>query len=869
MKSIQKLNTDLINSIKKSIIEADYNEVTMIASKGFDSHQITVIARGNSFSTPAIIRFCTQGGILIHNHPSGVLEPSNADLEIANILSDMGVSSAIVDNSVENIYFITDPETVSGKKEIDLQKVENIFNDINFNKNNFENYEYRPEQKMMSLFVAKTFNKNNISVIEAGTGTGKSLAYLVPAALWAYENNHKVVISTATLNLQEQLLKKDIPQLKKTIGCDIKTAIIKGRSNYVCRRRIDTVTKEQRLLFEEKKMEILDHILEWYKHTETGCKDEIDIHLDSEIWDNVCSEMDTCSGKNCQHFNNCFVNRARRSALNAHLVLINHHLLCADLSILNVTGKNIILPTYSKLIIDEAHNLDSVAGKHFGVSISLFGFKRNLSRLISKSKRKKGFLSAFEKEILKSCSSEISFVDDIKERVKNITELRVKNEAILDNFFNLFYEFSCSKVISQRYSNTLRKNNFSKSYLNKQLKNVKLRLNENIVNDEKFQTVIIPCAANLLKSMKILVITAEKMVDHAADHIINQNLTFENLARELRACVKRIDARCAEISSILFKKKANDQEVSWFEGSIQHKRLGCKLVAVPINAGECLRKNLFEKIKSIVLTSATITVNHSFDFFLKKMALDGVSCNAENNVNPPIVVKTKSFGSPFDYKKQSILCIPTDIPVPNDPNFEEEISHFIADLITVTSGRALILFTSFKMLYSVSEAVRKKLTKICEKISEPPFDLFIQGSENRHKLLDKFKKSKRGVLFGTASFWEGIDVQGNALSMLIITKLPFPAPDEPLIQAKCDFLNNKGKNSFKEIMLPEAVIKLRQGIGRLIRSSTDFGANVILDKRIISKSYGRAFFESIHDSKRIIGGKEQVIDGLIDFFTNK
>jgi ATP-dependent DNA helicase DinG len=731
MLATEKLGKELILSIKKSISEADGNEVAMVAPMGLKSTEVTVIARGNSFSTPAIMRFCIEGSILIHNHPSGVLEPSDADLEVAHILSDMGVSAAIVDNRAENIYFITDPDTICGNRFIDLKKVESIFSESKEGKKDFLNYEYRPEQQEMALFVANAFNEDNISVIEAGTGTGKSLAYLVPAAIWASENNRKAIISTATLNLQEQLLKKDIPQLKKMLGFDLKTAIIKGRSNYLCRRRMDTVKKEQRMLFEDQKMDMLDHILEWYKNTETGCRDELDIHVDMDIWDNICSEMDTCSGNNCRHFSSCFVNKARRSAFNAHLVLINHHLLCADLSILNITGRNGILPSYSKLIVDEAHNLDSVAGKHFGINISLAGFKRNMARLLSRSKRKKGFLPAFEKEISKSCSSEKSFMEDMEQRLQKITELRFTAESGLENFFRQFYEFACHRILVSRHTASYGNNMASGVNTGEKLSSVKLRLNKYALNDQDFQTQVLPSAAELIKNIKMLVINAEKMVDHAADHMINQNLVFESLAREIKACLNRIDSRCSDISSIIFKKENrteqekpenDDLEVSWFEGSLTQKGLRCKLVSAPINPGEALRKNLFEKIKTIVLTSATITVNHSFDFFLKKMWLE-----PDRHSPLPLCVKTKSIGSPFNYKKQCILSIPTDIPFPNDPGFEKEISDFIADLITVTSGRALILFTSFRMLFNVAEAVRIKLTRICEKISEPPFDLFCSG----------------------------------------------------------------------------------------------------------------------------------------------
>jgi ATP-dependent DNA helicase DinG len=236
----------------------------------------------------------------------------------------------------------------------------------------------------------------------------------------------------------------------------------------------------------------------------------------------------------------------------------------------------------------------------------------------------------------------------------------------------------------------------------------------------------------------------------------------------------------------------------------------------------------------------------------------------ETSAVPQII--TRKFGSPFNYKKQSLLCIPTDVPYPGDRLFEPEISNFIADLITITSGRAMILFTSFKMLNYVAELVEKKLTEICRKISEPPFDFFIQGKDDRHRLLSKFRQSKRGILFGTSSFWEGIDVQGQALSLLIVAKLPFPAPDDPLIEAKCEACEKNMENSFNEVILPEAVIKLKQGFGRLIRSSSDYGAAVLLDKRIISRNYGRFFLNSIPECTKITGGKEQLIDRLIDFF---
>jgi ATP-dependent DNA helicase DinG len=631
----------------------------------------------------------------------------------------------------------------------------------------FEGYERRQQQVDMARAVQKALSTKRHLVAEAGTGVGKSLAYLVPAIEKAILGANRVVISTFTIALQEQLINKDIPCLNRCLPWSFKAVLAKGKSNYICKRRLEFAIRRQMGLFDQFG-DALAEINNWATRTADGSLSDLPFIPDSRVWDAVKAEHGNCKGRRCGHWTSCFCQRAKRELENANVIVTNHALLFSDLALREAEFS--ILPDYKWVIIDEAHNIERVAEEHFGIEIGT-GVVRFLLDGLYNPRTHKGLLVYTE--------------------AGELTDLVVKAGDAAKEFF---------KGVRQW-------NERHKTQTNG-------RCYKNFIED------------NLSAQFKELRAGLSGLAKQAKD---------EDERFELTRYVDKCAGLLADLEAFL--PQAKQDYVYWVEvsenkplDSARGRREAVYLKSSPLNVGADVKRSLFDKFESVIMTSATLSSGGEkgkggFEFFAGRVGLGDYDA-----------VK---LGSPFDYQKQVTIYIESDLPEPNDEKFVESACEAIKKYILRTQGRAFVLFTSYKMLGNFAE-------QLAEWFKENNIELLQQGvGLDRTSLLRRFKTDGRFVLFGTDSFWQGVDVAGEALSNVIIVRLPFAVPDTPLLAGRLDKIKEEGGNPFAEYQLPLAIIKFKQGFGRLIRTKTDTGIVVILDSRILSKSYGRNFLTAI------------------------
>jgi ATP-dependent DNA helicase DinG len=600
-------------------------------------------------------------------------------------------------------------------------------------------YEHRPAQLEMAEAVHDAFQKHHHAIVEAGTGTGKTLAYLLPAIC----SGRRVVISTATKSLQEQLYQKDVPFLQKHFAPNLKVAVMKGRGNFLCRAKLHAMADSPML----KGMEELDQfrqIRDWAKLTETGDRAELTFLADdSDLWARFDARRETCTGQKCADFNECFVTAMHARAKEAHLIIVNHHLFFADLA-LKQDDFGSILPEYSAVVFDEAHEIEDVASDYFGRQVSNYRFEE-LARDSDQALR-----------LLKlGTPSLLRRTQRIRERTRTFFEAFPPREG----------RFPFSRQEREAFLEQ---------------------------NREAYQA--------LMDGMKGL------ETEFAAVTQKPEELT--RLARrsfELR-----------QETGFLFESNEKNF-VYWFE----RRNKGVFLAATPIDVSQILRERMFEQFDTVVLTSATLTVGGRFDYIKQRLGLDHV--------------KERTLPPEFHYGEQALLYLPPRMPDVRDGGFQAKAAEEILRLLELSEGRAFCLFTSYSQMRDLYERVNARSA----------FPLLLQGTAPRSVLLERFKTTPNAVLFATASFWQGVDVPGEQLSCVIVDRLPFAVPSDPVVAARVNALNEEGRNAFAEYQVPQAVLSLKQGFGRLIRSKTDRGVLSILDNRIQRMAYGKIFIESL------------------------
>jgi len=799
---------------------------------------VDVYAMGNKHAVPAIIKEAKYGDVIIHNHPDGILDPSDADLEIASYLGSNGIGCYIVDNDVEYLYPVVKVQKKRTYEGLDFEELSAHFLSGGSFAKHLPQYEYRKPQVAMLKSVVNAFNENKIAIIEAGTGTGKSLAYLVPAVFWSIRNKERLVVSTHTINLQEQLIEKDIPILKKCCGVDFKSVLVKGRNNYICLRKVYNLRAEGGTLIEDKDRQQLNDLLEWAVKTRDGSKADLNFVPQDDVWEAIQSEADQCTRLKCRFYDDCFFYIARRNAASADVLVVNHYLLMADLVVRKeMKGYDTvaILPPFKKIIIDEAHRLEPVATANLGYTISKLRIIKLLGRLINLKDNRKGLL-----QYLKNKLRDVSSVHD-KSVATKITDMI--NTEILDARQRLY---DTVQAIFDDISNTVSNYVVSEGLQKNRDEEIKLRVTTSFISTDLWQDVI----ETGLKALSVDILKFASLLKLLEDEIGGLSKTAQDMLSsvliDISSCKMRL--RLAA-NDFVFFITTNERSCKWMEVKRYRENPAVRFCAAPLSVSEDLKACLYDNYNTIILTSATLAINKNFKFFKDDI---GLHQTPEGRLSELIL------DSPFDFKKQVIIGIPTDISEPNESGYTAALEENILKTVEITEGRALILFTSYSLLDNLYKKLEPQITQL-------GYTCLKQGMDNRHSLLETFKKDKTSVLFATDSFWEGIDVKGDALECVILTRLPFKVPTEPIIEARAEAIERAGGDAFYNYSVPMAVIKFKQGFGRLIRSRDDRGVVIIFDSRVATKRYGKIFLQSLPDARCVKDKKEVVFKEIGKF----
>lgn len=606
----------------------------------------------------------------------------------------------------------------------------------------FDKYEHRPGQGRMAALVERALREDHLALIEAPTGTGKTIAYLIPVL----QTKRRVVISTGTKALQEQIIRKDIPLAERVLGREIRAVIMKGRRNYLCRYRLALFLQQP--VFDTRQESSLFRVIErWSATTETGDRAEIDeLPDDCAVWRDICSTPESCAGQRCSHNATCFITKLRQRAAAAEAVVTNHHLLFADLAVrMNSGGEGQVLPDYSAVICDEAHQLEDTATSYFGLSTSSYRFdewERDLTRTLTG-------LHLADAEIPPLLGS-----------------LRQSRDRLFE-----FYRHG---------------------------------------REDRSRLTADSCTREIADCLVALRETADRLAARLSTLAAGKNiLDLEALARRIKELAIATDEICiADDPAFVYWREARPRSV------ILHKD--------PIELGPAMQDSLFAYTTAVVFTSATLTTQGSFKYIKNRLGI------AFDTIE-------ESLPTCFDYPRQGLLYLPTDLPEPNEPAFIEAAIARIEQLVRAAGGRSFCLFTSIRNMEAAYQALRPRL----------PYPCMLQGEAPKHVLLERKRREPTSVLFATASFWEGVDIAGDALGCVIIDKLPFASPGEPIVAARIEKLTQDGGQAFLDYQLPAAIIMLKQGLGRLIRASDDRGILAILDSRLQRKGYGKQILGSL------------------------
>lgn len=689
----------------------------------------------------------------------------------------------------------------------------------------FSSFEEREGQKELSKKIAKCFYDSEIGVFEAETGVGKSLAYLLPSIIWSIQNDCRVVISTATINLQQQLTEKDAPLAIKVLGLPEsfreKIVLVKGRRNFLCLRRFRQLS-EQGELFESDAHSIIMEKLkrEIARDDFSGSKEDLDFSVPAGTWANICSEADNCLARRCVNFDFCYVMKMKKKAEASKILIANHHLLFNDL-LAKLQSNNFsmaaVLPAFSHVVLDEAHAIEEAARSGFSETTNKFQLKKQLGALYRTSSRGNNLaskVSGFLKDLVV-----VSLRADLfSETVQLIFETTLS--------FDNLETFALSLIPEKNTWSILQSN--------------KKEIESFLVYVNKFSKLIFA----LNKNLNIILDNVPLMADEDSVYQSEDEL----LLHEVKVVLNRLN----EVQ-VFFEQLENycslEDYIFWFEKITGSAGEYIQFYKTPIDLEKFMHSALFSPMDSVVCTSATLKVSDNFNFAFKNLGL--------KNFNKK-EIQLGAFPSPFPYDKNVLLNIPVDAPLPEEKNFNEFVCESVLHLVKAGKGRALVLFTSYYLLHEATDFVKANL-------NDERINIFCQGELERAKLLSVFKEDISSCLFATESFWTGVDIPGEALSHLILVKLPFEVPTHPIVFAKSRFIEKNGGKPFFDLSLPEAIIKFKQGFGRLMRSKKDKGVISVLDSRILKKSYGGAFLKSIPTVHKNFTSIKNIIESTKSF----
>ncbi len=822
-----RIPTDVQRHLASEIAAAGGREVSFVASvdQGGRLTEVRTVARGTVDRVLALPGIAARGEMLLHNHPSGVLEPSMADLSVAARLHDGGVGFGIVTNDGGDLYVVVEVPRAKGQVRLDAIEVIADLAEHGAVARQMGQYEDRPSQRDMAAYIADAYNDGGVLLLEAGTGIGKSFAYLIPALAWAKANGERTVISTNTINLQEQLIGKDLPLLRDALATEERMptfAMLKGWRNYLCLARMHQAVGSQRSLLEPDKYDELQGLFAWAGRTADGTLADLPVTPSSEVWDEVSAEADLCPRLQCPHFDSCFLFKARRKAAEADVVVVNHHLLSADLAVRRASEnwkEAAVLPPYDRLILDEAHHLEDVAASHLGAQVTSRGIRRLLGRF---ERNGKGLLPTLAADL--SATGDLlsrASLDLLRERLlPGVADARRASDQML---------IRLHERVEQEQGGVL-------------------RLTDEFGGDAVW-------AAGLQRELDATLLAFRSIKDYVetiADRMAGNDLTERRiqLLGELRGVMRRLDSVSDALNQALRPAPGGTPTVRWLERS-GPKGQQVALAAVPLDLAPILREAIFDRVKTVALTSATLAAGGEFEFLESRLGLS-IAPN-------PVSVKT-ILPSPFDYAEQCLFGIPNDLPDPreDEPGHAGAVVQVVHDLAQASDGGMFVLFTSHGALRRTAQELRG--------VAGERWPILVQGEAPRDVLLRRFRELGRAILLGTDSFWEGVDVPGRALRSLVITKLPFKVPSEPITAARLERLAEQGEDGFMRYLLPHAALKLKQGFGRLIRARTDAGVVILLDKRVVTKRYGPLVLSGLPRADRVIGPWADVRTRVEDFF---
>ena len=814
-----RFSEESLQTIKKYLEE--HNNKSMIFKATFDEDEkiqkpfFLSLYKKKSFEET--LTKVGKNEVVIRTTKPNQLYPSDMELELSEELyTRRNIAYCLLSSDLDDFYFVQDIDRIF-LEEIDI---ENYFAKDGILAKEIKGFEYRQEQEEMAQYIRDAINEDRKIIVEAGTGTGKTLAYLIPSIKWAVTNKKKVIIATNTINLQEQLLLKDIPLAKSIIKDEFSYVLVKGRNNYVCKRLFNELVLGKSIDIETFSMEAreqIEYILKWGNKTKTGDKAELPFEVYPDVWELVQSTTELCLGKKCPYRKECFYMKTRMEKMEADILISNHHVFFADLNVRAETdfdSEYLILPRYDMVIFDEAHNVESVARSYFSVEVSKISFTRLLNRIYQKKNKRK-----------KEKSALIRVEDTIDE--KDLED----GQQYIYLLNTLKEEISILQNIGDEYFDEIRKiyETNTEAPIKKSLNNFEMTKSRFLENLREKKDIFQSKLADFLN----LMMSFNNVIDGEKD----KNPEVINFNNHLKMFKAYID------SFKFINSFEDDNYIYWLD--INSKRTNVILTATPLNIAQKLSTVLFDNLDRLVFASATIVVNGNFNYFKKSLGLDEEDCIEA-------IIK-----SPFDYDEQMSVYIPSDIQDSENINaFVSDASKFILNILLKTNGKAFILFTSYTMLNQIYYSISKKL-------KDKGFEVFLHGDKPRSQIIKEFKEAENPILFGTTSFWEGVDVQGENLSNVIITKLPFLVPTDPVVSAISKKIEEDGGNSFMDFQLPEAIIKFKQGVGRLIRKKTDSGNIFILDNRILKKRYGSLFINALPSQKNIkILEKDDIIEEI-------
>jgi ATP-dependent DNA helicase DinG len=785
-----------------------------------------VVSRGDAESVLALPGFAQRGEMLVHNHPSGLLEPSDPDIEIAARMHEEGVGFGIIDNDASEVYVVVEVPRAKEIKRLDPTSIDSDLGPDGPIARLHPGYEDRPSQRELATTIAKLYNDGGVGLLEAGTGIGKSLGYLVPALRWAAANGERTVISTNTINLQEQLVGKDLPFLERALGDQpVRFALLKGWRNYLCLLRLEQAQSTGAALFEDSLGNEFAALGAWSKRTTDGSLSDLPAPPRAEVWDEVSAEPDLCTRIRCTHYDKCFLFAARRKAAQADVIVVNHHLLMSDVAVRRISQNwddSAVLPAYDRLVVDEGHHVEDAAAAHLGATVT----RRSLQRLFARLDRTgKGILPALvaklseRKDLLNTAS-----LDLVATRLTPAAHAARDRAGLVFDLLSTMLEEAGVPV---------------------------LRLTDDFASHHIWRAGLDAALQELLTEIELLhdglrVVRERIEADQARAELVAP------LLNELRGIARRLQAAGDALRRTLKPTEDQGPSVRWIE--VRGKERNLAVTSVPLDLAPILREDLFGRVKTAVVTSATLAAEQRFDFLAERLGLD----------EPKLAPATALYPSPFDFPRNARLIVPTNVPAPNvDPaGHIQAVVRIVLDVATASDGGLFVLATSHRDVRLVAAELRARGV-------ERRWPLLVHGDDGRDALLRRFRESERAMLVGTASFWEGVDVPGRALRGLVITKLPFKVPNEPVTAAHCESIEKHGGDAFRQYMLPHASLRLKQGFGRLIRTATDRGVIVLVDPRVISKSYGRTLLDALPPAKRLVGAWSTLLGQIQTFYAER